>query len=405
MHVRLPALLLALSFSGCATSTDTAVSSHPRLVVSAGPYDRRESLVTFSVAPELSEFTGLVDDEGLVVALQVQDGTAAFILPRLDAGRTRQYNFLWREDAPPLVHTEKSGSRLNFSVKGSPVVSYQAEPGAFPRPFVRNIFRRGGYLHPVYTPSGKIVTDDYATNHWHHHGIWMAWTKTEWQGRAPDFWNMGDAKGKVEFLALDRTWEGPVHGGLVARHRFVDTTTNASHTVLHETWQVTVYRTEPKGEFARYHIFDLVSTQTCAGDSWLRLPQYHYGGLGFRGHESWNGKDGTQFLTSEGVRDRIRGNMSTARWCDISGDVEGNRVGIAILDHPANFRAPQPVRLHPTEPFFCYAPQQAGDMEIIPGRPYISRYRFIVHDGAPDPGELERLWKDFAEPPTVAVVH
>ena len=71
--------------------------------------------------------------------------------------------------------------------------------------------------------------------------------------------------------------------------------------------------------------------------------------------------------------------------------------------HPSNFRAPQPMRLHPTEPFFCYAPQQGGDMEIKPGDTYISRYRFVVHDGPPDRADLERLWNDYAHPPVVRV--
>ena len=83
------------------------------------------------------------------------------------------------------------------------------------------------------------------------------------------------------------------------------------------------------------------------------------------------------------------------------GEIDGAKAGLAILCHPDNFRAPQPMRLHPTEPFFCYAPQQSGDMEIKPGNTYVSRYRFVVHDGPPDKAELDRLWNDFAKPPVV----
>ena len=61
------------------------------------------------------------------------------------------------------------------------------------------------------------------------------------------------------------------------------------------------------------------------------------------------------------------------------------------------------LRLHPTEPFFCFAPEQAGDMEIAPGKPYVSRYRFIVADGLLDQTELERLWNDYAHSPTVRI--
>ena len=74
-----------------------------------------------------------------------------------------------------------------------------------------------------------------------------------------------------------------------------------------------------------------------------------------------------------------------------------------MLCHPSNFRFPQPMRIHPTEPFFNFAPSQAGDWEIKPGEEYVSRYRFVVMDGKPDAELLERLWRDYAHPPRVEV--
>jgi hypothetical protein len=61
------------------------------------------------------------------------------------------------------------------------------------------------------------------------------------------------------------------------------------------------------------------------------------------------------------------------------------------------------MRIHPTEPFFCFAPSQLGRWEIVPNTPYVSRYRFVAFDGPPDPAMIERLWKDFADPPRVSV--
>jgi hypothetical protein len=87
----------------------------------------------------------------------------------------------------------------------------------------------------------------------------------------------------------------------------------------------------------------------------------------------------------------------------MGGMVEGGLTGIAILGHPDNANAPQPQRIHPTEPFFNFAPQQAGNLEIAPGKPFTARYRFVVADGAPDKAELDRLWNDYAHPPKVTV--
>ena len=45
--------------------------------------------------------------------------------------------------------------------------------------------------------------------------------------------------------------------------------------------------------------------------------------------------------------------------------------GIGFLCHPDNFRAPQNMRIHPSEPFFNFAPCQTGDFDIAPGKPYV----------------------------------
>ncbi len=376
-----------------------------RITVVAGEHDRHESVVWFTLPAGGNEFRELADERGNAIPLQTDSaGRACFIEKELKHGSVRTYRLVASESNASLrngVQVARDGRQIKCAVANQPVFHYQAQLGELPRPDIKPIFQRGGYLHPIFTPGGKVVTDDYPPNHLHHHGIWFSWTKTEFEERAPDFWNMGEGKGRVEFVALGETWSGLVHGGFQTRHRFVDLTAGEPRVALQETWQLTLYNVGRSA--SRYWMVDLVSTQQCATASPLKLPQYHYGGLGFRGHWTWNGKDKTFFLTSDGETDRVKGNETRGRWCHIGGDVDGVRVGIAILCHPDNSRAPQPMRLHPTEPFFCYAPSQLGDWEIVPGKPYVSRYRFIVADGPPDKAELERLWNDYAHPPTVTI--
>lgn len=374
-----------------------------RVTVSAGDFDRRDTPVAFMLPEGAKTDSHLRDTNAKTLPLQADAlRHAAFILESLKKGESKTYELVMGTiDPRPRLETRREGGVLRIAFGGKPVMQYQAGKSALPRADLAPIFQRGGYLHPITSPSGKIVTDDYPSNHKHHHGIWFPWTKTEFEGRHPDFWNMGDGKGTVEFVALGETWNGPVHGGFQTQHRFVDLTAPEPKVALNELWEVKVYAV---GQGAKpYHVFDLVSTQQCASSSPLKLPQYYYGGLGFRGNFAWNGKNNTFFLTSEGETDRVKGNETRGRWCHVGGKVDGELTGIAILCHPDNFRAPQPMRLHPSEPFFCFAPQQSGDMQIEPGKPYVSRYRFVVADGAPDPMELERLWNDYAHPPTVTV--
>ena len=124
-----------------------------------------------------------------------------------------------------------------------------------------------------------------------------------------------------------------------------------------------------------------------------------------RGNWAWNGKTNASVLTSEGETDRAKGDKGNvrARWVHLDGLVNGKFTGIAGMGHPGNFRSPEPVRLNAAEPYFNFTPQQAGDMEIAPGKPFVGRYRFVVADGQPDKAELERIWNDYAHPPMVKV--
>ena len=103
------------------------------------------------------------------------------------------------------------------------------------------------------------------------------------------------------------------------------------------------------------------------------------------------------FLTSEGD-DRLKGNHTRPRWCDISGSIDDKAAGIALLTHPTNFRFPEPLRIHPTMPYMVYTPSFLGDWEIIPGKSHDSRYRFVVHDGNLTAETLDQLWRDYAHP-------
>ncbi len=251
------------------------------------------------------------------------------------------------------------------------------------------------------SPAGVVVTSSYPLQHLHHHGIWTPWTKTAFQGREPDFWNMGKGTGKVEYTGLDRTWIGVVNGGFTARHRFIDLSAPAPVTVLDETWTVTAY--DVPGAKRPVRVFDLVLEQICATSDPLVLPEYHYGGFGYRGRDEWFGADKSAFLNSEGETDKVKANAARARWCHLGGLVDGAFTGLAALGHPDNFRAPQPVRIHPREPYFSFAPQVLGGFAIEPGKPYTARFRFVVMDGPPDRALLDAYWNGDAIPAIATV--
>ncbi|HEV8541552.1 MAG TPA: PmoA family protein [Verrucomicrobiae bacterium] len=343
--------------------------------------------------------SGMLKEKRTEIPFQKSNESAiVFVIPKLSMGKRREFTV---EKAAPRATAiaDLENGQMVISVSGKKAFVYQGRETDLPRPDIKPIYKRGGYIHPVYTPGGKVITDDYPPNHLHHHGIWFPWTKTVFEGRDVDFWNMGEGKGKVDFLKFGAHWSGPVEAGFVVEHRFTDLTSGQPKAALDETWTVTAYAIPD----ADYFVFDLVSTQKCATAFPLELPKYYYGGLGFRGNFAWNGENNCFFLTSDGETNRVKGNETRGNWCHIGGTLDGELAGLAILSHPENFRAPQPMRLHPKEPFFCFAPSQLGDWSIEPGKPYVSRYRFMVKDGAPKKSELDAMWMAYAKPPKVTV--
>ena len=136
------------------------------------------------------------------------------------------------------------------------------------------------------------------------------------------------------------------------------------------------------------------------------IQKNHYGGFAIRGRRNWS--EGGDFLTSEG-KTKADGNHTRPDWVDIHGpipnqdDGKNSHSGFAVLGHPDNFRAPQPVRLHPTMPYYCFAPMVLGEFKIEPEQELISRYRFVIHQGKAKPDEITRFYNDFAHPIKVSI--
>lgn len=387
----------------CVTLVSSAGAKNFRLILAPAAVDRAGQVIVFPLPADAPKSAVLRDAQGHSLALQTEaDGAARFIVPAQKAGESLTFTLTSGADVPRAgVVAAPDHGELKLTVGGQTVLYYRMDRDAVPRTDIKPEIMRAGYIHPVFSPSGQLVTDDYPSNHAHHHGIWTPWTKTSFQGRTPDFWNMPGKTGAEEFVALDRTWSGPVHGGFEAQLKMVDLSAPAPVTALNETWRVTVY--DVSGAARPVRMFDLVTTQTCATSDPLILPEYHYGGFGFRAAWAWNGPgDAVRFLTSEGGTDRIKDNNSRARWCFLGGPLpDGAFAGTATLGHPDNFRAPQPVRLHPNMPYFSFVPQFLGEFRIEPGQPYIARFRFIVADGTPDRALLDAYWHGYANPAAV----
>ncbi len=111
-----------------------------------------------------------------------------------------------------------------------------------------------------------------------------------------------------------------------------------------------------------------------------------------------------QAVNSEGVHGKaVFGKR--AKWIDYWGKIDGQMVGIAVFDHPANPR-------HPTwwmargygylaaDPFGAHAiggePPGTGDMMIKAGEAITFRYRFVFHQGDFKQAQIAEQYRQYA---------
>ncbi|MBG87963.1 MAG: hypothetical protein CMO80_13820 [Verrucomicrobiales bacterium] len=314
-----------------------------------------------------------------------------------------------------VVCKETEGA-ITVTVDGRPVLKYNKSTLTGPRGTEPH-FARSGHIHPVWNPNGQIVSGDFPFDHKHQHALFFAWTRCEFEGRRMEFWNQKLELGRIAHEKVLKVESGSTSGGFTVRLTYQDIADpKKPKPILHEIWTVRVY-----GDSRDHFRFDLTSKQTCATSSALKIQKYHYGGMALRGSNEWidtelrdqirdwekKRKDKPKadiaeprrkynYLTSESLKWKA-GNHSRPNWVSLHGKLDNQPTGIAVLSHPSNFRSPQPVRLHPHMPYFCWAPMVLGEFEVAPGKPYVSKFRYIVHKGEPDAKKLNRQWRAFAE--------
>ncbi|MBN1341272.1 MAG: PmoA family protein [Phycisphaerae bacterium] len=421
--MQIPLIAVLALLGGSTTDTAARAEDLALVVVHAGRHERSDTPVGVPVYPKL-RFGGDLTSEDLArrrlelveetagamtraVPAQWQDrtrppldafktGALVFVLSgKTPAGTERRFRLRMSSgsSAPgPVRVTDEKGTSLTFGHGSRPVARYNY--GLVRRhPDRSSVFDRSAYFHPVWAPCGEIVTDDFPDSHPHQRGLFLAWTRATIGDYKADFWNLMSNRGKTAHRGLSHVVSGPVFAGFIAENECVAD----GRVALKETWVTRVYG-RPDGPW----IMDFEIRHT-ATERPVVLEKYHYGGMAYRGRCDWLGARRPLIETSDGY-DAKKGQADKARWVDMSGRLpNGSSGGVCLLDHPSNPTYPTPLRIHPNEPYYCFAFSQRGSRTIEPGKSIELRYRCVVHDGVPDRAEADRWARDFAEPPEVTV--
>ena len=167
--------------------------------VHAGKYQRVNVPVTASLqgvplrlhdgALQLFEITG---GEDLPVASQLDPGMSSRMTWILDGetppGAVRNFELRVVEerqmpDGAGPVQVDDDGESLQVRIGDKPILAYRYTFQGVPEG-VDEIYDRSGFIHPIWSPEGEILSRIQPPDHYHHYGLWNPWTRTEFEGRS-----------------------------------------------------------------------------------------------------------------------------------------------------------------------------------------------------------------------------
>jgi len=262
------------------------------------------------------------------------------------------------------------------------------------------------YLYPVYGPNDKPITRHFPmqmvqgerTDHPHHRSIWF----THGEVNGADFWTEGAGRGVIVHRGLERAESGPVLARWVARNQWQ---LPDGKPILDETTEVICYAA-PDSRWIDYTV------ALTALDADVKFGDTKEGTFGVRVASSMEvtRNAGGQIVNANGQRDREAWGKR-APWCDYTGIVEGDTVGIAIFDHPANLRHPtywhvRDYGLFAANPFGVHdfeagKPKGTGDYTLKKGETLTFRYRLWLHRGRTEEAGVARQYEAYRTPPTL----
>lgn len=298
------------------------------------------------------------------------------------------------------VQLKETATGIDFHIDNQRVLTYQTSTVDVPAG-VKSAFKKSGFIHPLTSPSGEVLTRIQPPDHYHHFGIWGPWTRATIGGREVDFWNLGDEKGRVDFSHVLSKKQAGGAAELNVRQNHLDLTApEAEKLAISEDLRIKV-KPADKGRF----LVDYTTTISTILPGGILLDDYRYGGgIGFRATELWDPTNST-VLTSEG-NDRKAADGSNAKWVLVKGktaDASGQS-GILFLSHNNNKSHPEPLRVWPEDSnggkenvFIEFCPIRHESWEIQPNKKYTLKYRMIVFDGDLTAQEADAYWKAFVK--------
>jgi hypothetical protein len=294
---------------------------------------------------------------------------------------------LWSGASPargqPGASFDPSDSSLRIQIGGKPFATYVWQDRHVLRP----------YFAHLHAPNGKQVTRNHppvegkdATDHGTMHpGLWLALGDL---GGA-DFWRNKATVKHAGFLDKPKATEHG--GGFAVRNRYV----SGDRTLCEEVCRIRI-GVRPDG-----YLIDWTSEFTGPED--FSFGDQEEMGLGVRVATPLAVKNGGRILNSDGSKNEKQVWGKQADWCDYSGEIDGQSVGVTLMPDPKNFRRcwyhARDYGVLVANPFGQNAFTRGEKSKVVvrKGETFRLRFGILVHSGKVDVVAAWKAWLDSLE--------
>ena len=388
--------------------------------VNSGSFDRIDcpvsidfSSIQYEMEPSAIQLVEIIGDAQKIVPSQLDNekNKLWFILEGTTPRETTRFYAIVKKTKiikRKQIKILKVDGALQLNYEKNPILNYQFEMTHAPKG-VDEKYKKSGFLHPVYSPGGEVLTRIQPPDHYHHYGIWGPWTRTQIDGRQVDFWNLAEGQGTVLFKEFLNETQGDVYSGFTALQEHIDFgASDQNRTAINEALEVKVWNLGTK---QKSWLVDYSTTIESTLENGILFETYTYGGgIGFRATEKWD-KDNTSVITSE-KKDRSAADGSSAKWVIVEGEsaTKEGRSGILFMGFPENKEFPEPMRVWPLDAnegrgdvFFEFCPIRNVEWKLEGNQQYQLKYRMLIFDGVITAEEAEIQWQAFGNPPKIII--
>jgi hypothetical protein len=281
---------------------------------------------------------------------------------------------------PPFKFKDVSEKSLGLWEGASPVLVYNH--GEIPFQAGRRTRRRASYFHPIYGLDGEVLTDNAPADHYHHHGLFWAWTHVRIGSREYNFWEGDDIRIRFQRWLVKEAGSGGAKLGVENGWFLAD-----KRVMREELWL------DVGAAFADARNIDVtlkwtptdepITLSGAAGKS--------YGGLSLRFAPRRN-----TVITVPSGRAADDLLVTKLPWADLSAQFKGAPApsGAAIFVHPSHPDFP-PEWMTREYGLLAVGWPGVSTKTLAAGQPVTCRYRIWIHRGIPDASAIQRAYDDF----------